>query len=161
MLNNLKIRRASIKDSNTILSFIKKIAKYENLDNEVMTTIEMVEKFLFKKRFAQAIVCEISNQPIAFAVYFYTFSTFTGKPTLYIEDIYVDEEYRHKGVGSKIFKYLVNLAIKKGCGRLELAVLKWNEPAIKFYKKMGGHCLEEWEIFRFSEETLKQIIKDD
>jgi GNAT superfamily N-acetyltransferase len=161
MLNNLKIRHASIKDSNTILSFIKKIAKYENLDNEVIANIDTVEEFIFKKHFAQAIIGEMFNMPIAFAVYFYTFSTFTGKPTLYIEDIYVDEEYRQNGVGSKIFKYLVNLAIKEGCGRLELAVLKWNEPAIKFYKKMGGHCLEEWEIFRFNEETLKQIIKDD
>ena len=161
MLDSLKIRQATIEDSDTILSFIKKIAKYENLDNAVMATVDLIEEFIFKKGFAHTIIGEISHKPIAFAVYFYTYSTFTGKPTLYIEDIYVDEEYRKKSVGSKMFKYLANMAVKKGCGRLELAVLKWNAPAIKFYKKMGGHCLDEWEIFRFSEEALKQIVEDD
>lgn len=157
MVDNLKIRSASIEDSPTILSFIKKIAKYEKLEKEVVATIDTLEEYIFRKKYAQVILCELNNKAIAFAVFFYTFSTFTGKPTLYIEDIYVDEEYRHCGVGSKIFKHLSSLAIKEGCGRLELSVLKWNEHAIKFYKKMGGYVLDEWSIFRFDEEVLKKI----
>lgn len=158
MVDNLKIRCASIEDSSIILSFIKKIAKYEKLEKEVVATINTLEEYIFRKKYAQVILCELNNKTIAFAVFFYTFSTFTGKPSLYIEDIFVDEEYRHCGVGSKIFKHLTNLAIKEGCGRLELSVLKWNEPAVKFYKKMGGYPLDEWSVFRFDEEILRKII---
>jgi GNAT superfamily N-acetyltransferase len=160
MVDNLKIRNASIEDTSTILSFIKKIAKYEKLEKEVVATVCTLEEYIFKRKYAHVILCELNNKAIAFAVFFYTFSTFTGKASLYLEDIYVDEEYRHLGVGSKIFKYLANLAVREGCGRLELSVLKWNEPAIKFYKKMGGYILDEWSVFRFDEEVLKKIIND-
>jgi GNAT superfamily N-acetyltransferase len=160
MINNLIIRDASIDDATTILSFIKKIAEYEKLEKDVSATVGIIQESIFRKNFAQVVIGEVFERAVAFAVFFYTFSTFTGKPSLYIEDIFVDEEYRHRGVGSKIFKHLTSLAIKNGCGRLELSVLKWNEPAIKFYKKMGGYSLDEWSIFRFDEEVLKNIIND-
>jgi GNAT superfamily N-acetyltransferase len=160
MINNLIIRDASIDDAPTILLFIKKIAKYEKLEKEVVATVGILKEYIYRRKYAHVILCELNNKTIAFAVFFYTFSTFTGKPSLYIEDIFVDEEYRHRGVGSKIFKHLTGLAIKNGCGRLELSVLKWNEPAIEFYNKMGGYILDEWNVFRFDEEVLKKINND-
>jgi GNAT superfamily N-acetyltransferase len=160
MLDNLRIRSAKIEDISTIYNFIKKIAHYEHLEGEVKITEKSLKESLFDKKYANALLCEVNKKPVAFVVFFYTFSTFTGKPTLYIEDIYVDEAYRRFGIGSKLFKYLSKLAKQENCGRIELSVLKWNKPAIAFYNKLGGQPLEEWCVYRFEEEVFINLCNE-
>lgn len=157
---NIKIIKAEEKDIPLILSFIKEIAEYEKLSDEVIATEESLRQSLFSNNpNAEVIFAYLDNIPIAYAVYFYNFSTFLGKKGLYLEDIFVKPEFRSNGIGKKLFLYLVELAVKNNCGRFEWAVLNWNESAIQFYKKFGAEPLTEWTTFRLTENKMKEILE--
>lgn len=155
-MNKIEIREANVEDTETILRFITELATYEKLESEVKTSISDIESSLFSQEStAHAIICEVSGEPIGFAVFFYNYSTWLGKNGLYLEDLYVSPEYRSIGAGKAILKYLAQLAVSKKCGRFEWCVLDWNEPAIEFYKSIGAKPQNEWVIYRLTGDELK------
>ena len=155
---NLDIRPATAGQVPLIMNFIKEMAEYEKLTHELVTDEDILRENLFgKNRSAEAVIGYYKEKPVGYAMFFYNFSSFTGKPGLYIEDIYVKTEHRGKGFGRALLLYLARLARDKKCARMEWAVLTWNEPAINFYKKMGAVSMDEWRIFRLSGESLKKL----
>ena len=129
----IEIREATIEDSSLILKFVKELAKFERAASEVTATIKDIQRSIFGvDSTVHALICSMNNEPIGFAAYFYNYSTWKGKNGLYLEDIYITPEYRSKGAGKKLLKYLAKIAVSKDCGRFELSVLDWNESAIKF-----------------------------
>lgn len=158
--DKLVLKQASPEDVPLILSFIKEIADYEKLSHEVVATEETLHKSLFGKNAnTEVIIAYYENKPAGYAVFFHNFSTFIGKNGLYLEDIYVKPELRGEGIGGKIFNHLVKLAVERNCGRMEWSVLNWNTPAINFYKKLGAEPMEEWTVYRLTEEKLKALIQ--
>jgi GNAT superfamily N-acetyltransferase len=155
---NLDIRPATAGQVRLIMNFIKEMAEYEKLTHELVTDEDILRENLFgKNRSAEAVIGYYKEKPVGYAMFFYNFSSFTGKPGLYIEDIYVKTEHRGKGFGRALLLYLARLARDKKCARMEWAVLTWNEPAINFYKKIGAVSMDEWRIFRLSGESLKKL----
>lgn len=154
------IRKAEDRDIPLILSFIKMIAEYEKLSAEVIATEEDIRNSVFSTNSnVKIIFAYYKDVPVAYAVYFYNFSTFIGRRGLYLEDIFVIPEYRKEGIGQEVFKYLVKEAVKNNCGRMEWSVLNWNEPAIKFYEKIGAVPLKEWTVFRLTEDKFENFVK--
>ncbi|WP_246335914.1 GNAT family N-acetyltransferase [Vibrio marinisediminis] len=152
----MEIREAKVEDAQTILKFINELATYEKLESEVKASVRDIEISLFSpESSASAVICEVNNEPIGFAVYFYNYSTWLGKNGLYLEDLYVSLEYRNIGAGKAILKYLAKLAVAKNCGRFEWCVLDWNEPAIEFYKSIGARPQDEWIIYRLTGDALE------
>ncbi len=162
IIESLQIRKAQKSDVPLILHFIKELADYEKLLHEVTATVELLEANLFgEKSVAEVVIASFENKDVGFALYFHNFSTFVGKAGIYLEDLYVSYEYRGKGFGKSLLKYLANLAIERDCGRLEWWVLDWNESAIKFYKSLGAKPLDEWTVFRVTGEDLVKLANDD
>ena len=158
-MKNFKIKIAEIEDCDTILQFIKKLAEYENLSHEVTATKESLEISLFKNRDAEALLAYYNDLPVGFAIYFHNFSTFLGKKGLYLEDLFVLPEYRGKGIGKQMLKHLSKLALERDCGRFEWAVLDWNDPALKFYEKLGADFKKEWIITRLTGDALIKLAE--
>ncbi|MCK9209864.1 MAG: GNAT family N-acetyltransferase [Ignavibacteriaceae bacterium] len=159
MNSELIIKQAEKKDLPLLISFIKKIAEYEKLTHEVVATEEILRESLFgKKPSAEVVFGYLENEPVAYAVYFYNFSTFIGKKGLYLEDLFVLPELRGKGVGKKMLLYLFQKALDEKCGRMEWAVLDWNESAINFYKSLGAKAMDEWTIFRMDEAAINKVL---
>ena len=157
-MKKLIIRNAQKDDVPIILSFIKKLAEYEKLSYEVTATNEILEESLFAPNTnAFCIIGYLDNKPVAFAIYFFNYSTFLGKKGLYLEDLFVLPEHRNNGVGEKMLKYLANIALKNNCGRFEFAVLDWNEPAIRFYKNLGAEFKNEWTTTRIDGKALEKL----
>lgn len=154
-----KLRFADEKDVGLILSFIKELAQYENMLNEVLTTEEDLRESLFEKKAAEVIIGEYDCNPVCFALFFHNFSTFLGKPGIYLEDLFVKPEMRGKGLGKIILSYLAKLAIERKCKRLEWWCLDWNEPSIRFYKKMGAVPMDEWTVYRVSDNALSELAE--
>ncbi len=155
----LRLRPAEEGDLETVLNFIRDLAAYEKLSREVSADVETLRRSLFGKRpAAEVLLAEISGQAVGFAVYFHNFSTFTGRAGLYLEDIFVRPDRRGEGVGLALFRHLARLALDRGCSRLELSALDWNEPAIRFYKGLGAAAMDEWTVYRFTPEELKKIV---
>jgi GNAT superfamily N-acetyltransferase len=162
IIGGLEIRKAQKSDVPLILHFIKELAIYEKLLHEVTATVELLEKNLFgEKSVAEVVIASFENKDVGFALYFHNFSTFVGKSGIYLEDLYVSHEYRGKGFGKILLKYLANLAIERDCGRLEWWVLDWNESAIKFYKNLGAKPMDEWTVFRVTGEDLVELASGD
>lgn len=158
MRRDIRIERARETDVPVVLAFIKALAKFEKLQASVQVTEGRLRNSLFGERpSAQAIVAYEEDNPIAFAVYFFNFSTFEGLPGLYLEDIYVRPAFRGKGIGRQLFSFLANLALESGCSRIELSVLDWNEQAISFYQSLGAKPLDGWTVFRLSSEALNNL----
>jgi len=159
MKNEIIIKPATKEDVPLILSFIKKIAEYEKLLHEVTATEEILRESLFgNKPSAEVIFAYADTKPVAYAIYFYNFSTFIGKKGLYLEDLFVLPEFRGEGIGKKMLLYLINKAAKENCGRMEWAVLDWNESAINFYKSLGAKPMDEWTIFRMDESAIQKVL---
>ena len=157
---DLKIRRAEEEDVPVLLQFIKKLALYERLSDAVTATEEILRRNLFgEKNVAEAILAEYQGVVAGFAVYFYNFSTFEGKPGIFIEDLYVDERYRRQGLGLAMFMHVAGLAKEQECGRLEWSVLNWNEPAIRFYENLGAQPLSDWTTYRLTGQALGKITE--
>ncbi|MDO5850566.1 MAG: GNAT family N-acetyltransferase [Methanobacteriaceae archaeon] len=156
----LSFRYAKEEDSELILYFIKEIAKYENMLDEVDATVELIKKNVFENKIAEVLFIQEDNKEVGFALFFHNFSTFTGKAGLYLEDIFIKEEYRHKGYGKATLKKLAKIAIERDCGRFEWVCLDWNEPSIQFYTSLGANAMDEWTIYRLSGEALKKLAED-
>lgn len=153
----LKIRQAIETDVSTLLSLIKELADYEKLSDQVVATEASLKQSLFEMKTAEALVLEVDSVPIGFALYFYNFSTFLGKAGLYLEDLYIQPNYRHQGYGKQAFKYLAKYALERGCGRMEWSVLDWNEPSIDFYKSLGAQAMDDWTTYRLTEDELNTL----
>lgn len=155
---DFEIRTATKSDVPLILSFIEKLAAYERLSHEAVATEELLRRTLFgTRRTAEVAIGYAGGQAVGFVLFFHNYSTFLGRPGLYIEDLYVDEVYRRRGFGRALFLYVARLAKERQCGRLEWAVLDWNEPAIQFYKKLGAVPMNDWTVFRVTRETLDEL----
>jgi GNAT superfamily N-acetyltransferase len=157
-IDDFIIRRAEKEDVPLVLDFINKLADYERLSHEVVATEGELEKYLFgEEKVAEVVIGYYQDVPVGFALYFYNFSTFLGKPGIYLEDLFVLEEQRGKGFGKALLTYLAKLAVEKDCGRLEWAVLDWNEPSIEFYKSLGAKMMDEWIVNRLTGDTLLKL----
>jgi GNAT superfamily N-acetyltransferase len=154
---SLIIRDAEPKDTATVLRLVRALAIYERLEHEVVATEALLHDALFVSKKANAFLCEIDGKTVGFALWFFTFSTFLARPGLYLEDLYVEPEYRGQGIGQAVFKHLAKRAVAENCGRFEWAVLNWNEPAIKFYERMGSVPMSEWHVRRLTGESLKAL----
>ena len=159
-VNDFKIRFAEENDTKLILDFIKELADYEKLLNEVVATEEILYDSLFVQKRAEVIICEYEEKPIGFALFFHNFSTFLGKSGIYLEDLYVKPEMRGKGLGKIILSFLGKLAVERNCGRLEWWCIDWNEPSIKFYKEMGAKPMDEWTVYRVDDVALRNLANE-
>lgn len=151
---DISIRNATEKDVEIIFDFICELAIYEKLRSDVTATPEILMESLFVKRQAEVIIAEEGGIALGFALYFHNFSTFKGRACLYLEDIFVKEEHRGRGIGKILFKRLAQIAVERGCERFDWAVLDWNQPSIEFYKGLGATPMYEWTVFRLTGEAL-------
>jgi len=157
---NFTIRPATIVDAPIILQLIRDLATYERAQNEVAATEEQLLAVLFGERpVAEVLLAFEDEMPIGFAVFFHNFSTWLGRPGLYLEDLFVKPEARGKGYGRALLIHLAKIARDRGCGRMEWAVLDWNEPAIQFYKKIGAVPMKEWRIFRMTSDGIAKLAE--
>ena len=153
------IRFAKPDDVSLVLELIRELAVYEKMLDEVVATEESLNTYLFEKDMVEVIIGEYENEPVAFALFFPNFSTFLGKPGLYLEDFYVKPNMRGRGFGKKIFSFLANLTKERNYGRLEWVCLDWNEPSISFYKKMGAVSMDDWTTYRMQGKALEELAK--
>ncbi len=151
------IRPTREEDCPLILSFIKELAEYEKMGDLVEATAETLRHSLFERGAARCVIGELEGEPVGFALYFYNFSTFVGKPGLYLEDLFVRPAHRGLGLGKLLLQYLANLAREEDCGRMEWFCLDWNAPSIAFYKKMGARPLDDWTVFRLDAQSLEGL----
>ena len=164
-MDNFNIRNARPQDCPVIAELIRGLTHYEKLDDQCQVTPELLEKCLFgDKPECYAVVGWLTGKngtekPVSFALYFYNFSTFLARKGLYLEDIFVLPEYRHRGIGKKMMNYLAAKAVADGCGRFEWSVLDWNQPAIDFYESIGATVMQEWRICRLTGEKLEQFAQ--
>ena len=156
-LKNFVIRFANEDDLSLILYFIKQLADYEKRSHEVVATEADIKDNLFVHKFAEVIISEYKGKPVGFALFFHNFSTFLGKPGIYIEDLYVNPEMRGRGIGTLMLSFLAKLTLERKCSRLEWTVLNWNEPSIRFYRKLGAKPKDEWILYKISGEELKNL----
>lgn len=156
-----RIRFATEEDVPLILAFVRELAEYERLAHEVVATEESLRDSLFgERRVAEVLLGYVEDEPAAFALFFHNFSTFLGKPGIYLEDLYVRPEHRGSGIGRAMLAHLARLAVQRGCGRLEWWVLDWNNPAIGFYRKLGAASMDDWTVYRLTGEPLERLAGD-
>jgi GNAT superfamily N-acetyltransferase len=154
----IEIRPASEADTPLIHTFIRELADFERLLEEAPVTEELLRRNLFgPDPHAEVLIANWNGEPAGFALFFYNFSTFLGKPGIYLEDLFVRERLRGKGIGKALMEHLARLAVARGCGRLEWAALNWNEQAIGFYKKLGAVPMNEWTVFRLTGRELESF----
>jgi GNAT superfamily N-acetyltransferase len=159
---NFRIRPARVEDVPIILQLIRDLATYERAPDEVIATEEQLLDVLFgEKPTAEVLLAFEAESAVGFAVYFYNFSTWLGRPGLYLEDLFVKPEKRGKGYGRALLVELAKIARDRGCGRMEWAVLDWNEPAIKFYRSLGATPMHEWTVFRLTHDEIARLAKSE
>ncbi len=155
---DLTLSRAVQADIPIILQFIAKLAEYEHLSGEMKATDADLHKYLFgPSPAAEVVLAKIGANPVGFALYFTTFSTFLGRPGIWVEDLFVLSEFRHRGIGRALLRHVAAVAVERNCGRLEWSVLDWNEPAIQLYRKLGAVALSDWTIQRLTGEALLRL----
>lgn len=158
--NDITIAPATQEDVPIILSLVKELAEYERLSHTVTATEELLFCALFgEKPVAEAVVASDGGKPVGFALFFHNFSTFVGKPGIYLEDVYVKPEARGKGVGKALLRHVARIARERDCGRFEWTVLEWNKPAIAFYQQQGASVLEDWRVCRVTGEALTRLAE--
>ncbi|MEH6579423.1 MAG: GNAT family N-acetyltransferase [Amphritea sp.] len=154
----IDIREATVDDSALILKFVTELAAYEKAEHQVVATKADIEKSLFgANSTTQAVICNVDNVPVGYAVYFFNYSTWLGKHGLYLEDLYVSPDYRSVGAGKALLKHLAKIAYARQCGRFEWSVLDWNEPAIQFYQSIGAKPQAEWVGYRLAGKALEEF----
>jgi len=154
-----EIRFANENDLALILDFIKQLAAYEKMLDEVVATEELLREWLFVRKVAEVIFIMEDDVEVGFALFFHNFSTFLGKAGIYLEDLFVKPEYRGKGYGTALIKELASIAVERGCGRLEWSCLDWNRPSIDFYLSLGAEPMDEWTVYRVTGDTLINLAK--
>ena len=152
-----RIVPAAERDVPLLLTLIKALADYEKLSHAVVATEATLYDSLFVKKAAEAVIGYVGDEPVGFALFFQTFSTFLGVPGMYLEDIFVEPRWRRHGYGRALLTHLAAVAVERGYGRLEWSVLDWNEPSIAFYKALGARPMDEWTVFRLTGESLKNL----
>lgn len=160
MPENIGFRAARREDAELILSFIRGLARYEKLEAEVTATAALLEEWIFDKGRAEVVFALVDGREAGFALFFHNFSTFLGRAGIYLEDLYVLPEYRGRGCGKGLLKYLARLAVERGCGRLEWSCLDWNRPSIDFYLSLGAVPMEEWTAYRVTGDTLRALAEE-
>jgi GNAT superfamily N-acetyltransferase len=154
------IRPAAADDTPTIFRLIRQLAEYAKLSQEVVLEERQLHEHLFGPRpWAEALLAEDAGQVVGFALFFHNYSTFAGKPGLYLEDLFVEPAHRGKGHGKALFQAVAQLAVERGCGRMEWSVLDWNEPAARFYRSLGAKAMDEWTVYRLAGDALAQAAK--
>lgn len=155
---DVQIERATERDVPLVLELIEALAEYEKLSHEVVATEERLRDTLFgPRRSAEAAIAYAGRDAVGFAVWFYNYSTFLARPGVYLEDLFVKPEWRGQGIGRRLLSYVASVAVAASAGRMEWAVLNWNEPAIGFYKRLGARPMDEWTVYRLTGEGLRQL----
>lgn len=152
-------RFAAREDTGLILQFIRELADYEKMLDQVVADEELLAQELFDKRHAEVLFALVDGQEVGFALFFHNFSTFLGRSGIYLEDLYVRPEHRGKGCGKGLLRKLAQLALERGCGRLEWACLNWNKPSIDFYLSTGAQPMDEWKVYRLTGESLARMAQ--
>ncbi|MGH6828962.1 MAG: GNAT family N-acetyltransferase [Rhizomicrobium sp.] len=156
----LTLRDAAPADAEEIVGLIRELAAFERLAHECVVDAALLDRFLFEERRAHALIAQWEGTTAGFALYFYNFSTFLGRPGLYLEDIFVRPPFRRNGIAKAVFRFLAKKAIDQGCGRMEWAVLDWNENAVGFYGRMGAVPMAEWTTQRLTGDALKRLAEE-
>ncbi len=156
----MEFRYAERKDTGLILRFVKALAEYENMLDEVIADEKTLEEWIFDRQKAEVIFALEGDTEVGFALFFHNFSTFLGRAGLYLEDLFVLPEHRGKGYGKAILKKLASIAVERGCGRLEWWCLDWNKPSIDFYLSLGARPMDEWTVYRLTGDTLKKLAEE-
>ncbi|WP_221641567.1 GNAT family N-acetyltransferase [Listeria booriae] len=159
-MGELQFRFAAEGDVPLVLRFIKELAEYEGMLDQVVATEEALHEWLFEKEKAEVLIGEYDGESVGFALFFHNFSTFLGRSGIYLEDLYVQPNVRGKGFGKAFLKRLAEIAVERGCGRLEWWCLDWNKPSIDFYLKMGAEAMEDWTVYRIAGETLTKLANE-
>lgn len=159
MGTDVTFRFAGREDVEVILEFIKALAEYEKMEDEVVATPELLEEWIFDKQKAEVIFAVANGEEVGFALFFHNFSTFLGRSGIHLEDLFVKPEYRGKGYGKALLIKLSQITVERGCGRLEWECLDWNEPSIVFYKSLGAVPMDGWTTYRLTGETLENLSK--
>jgi len=157
---HISLRFAEEKDIATILEFIRGLAEYEHLLDTVEIKEEDLKVYIFEKKLIEVVIGEFDGTPAGFALFFHNFSTFVGKPGIFIEDIFVKPQFRGRGLGKVLFGFLAKIAAERNCGRLEWSCLDWNKPSIEFYKKQGARPLDEWTTYRITGDGIKKLAEE-
>ena len=152
-----RFRFATEKDCRLILKFIRSLAKYEKMEDDVVATEALLREWLFEKKKAEVVFVMDGEKEVGFALFFHNFSTFLGRAGIYLEDLYVRPAYRGKGYGKALLRELAHITVIRGCGRLEWACLDWNQPSINFYKSLGAVPMDEWTVYRATGDTLLEL----
>lgn len=159
MKNKLTFRYAQRSDAPLILQFIRELADYEKMSDEVVADEETLEEWIFDKGKAEVLFAVVDEKEIGFALFFHNFSTFLGRAGIYLEDLFVRPEHRGKGYGKAILKQLASIAVERKCGRLEWSCLDWNQPSIDFYRSLGAEPMSDWTVYRMTGDTLNNLAE--
>lgn len=153
----MDIRFAEDMDIPVILGFVRELADYEHLLEEVVATEQLLREWLFERRTAEVLLAEEEGKTVGFALFFHNFSTFLGRGGIYLEDLYVQPEFRGHGIGKALLNRLARIAVERGCGRLEWSCLDWNRPSIDFYLSMGAQPMSDWTVYRITGQRLREM----
>ena len=158
-MNPTELRFATEKDTALILQFIKDLAEYERMTDQVVANENLLREWLFEKKIAEVLFAVENGVEVGFALFFHNFSTFLGRAGIYLEDLYVKPEYRGRGHGKALIRELAKITVDRGCGRLEWCCLDWNQPSIEFYLSLGAEQMNDWTVYRFSGDSLNELAK--
>jgi len=158
-MNHTQFRFAEENDTGLILGFIKDLAEYEKMSDQVTADEALLREWIFEKKKAEVIFALEDGREVGFALFFHNFSTFLGKAGIYLEDLYVKPEYRGHGHGKGLIRELARIAVERGCGRLEWSCLDWNKPSIDFYLSLGAMPMNEWTVYRFAGDSLRELAE--
>lgn len=158
-MSKLTFRYANREDTGLVLQFIKELAEYEKMSNEVVADEKTLEEWIFDKQKAEVFFALEDGKEVGFAIYFYNFSSFLGRAGIYLEDIFIRPEYRRKGYGKAMLRKLASIAVERGCGRLEWSCLDWNKPSIDFYLSLGAIPMSDWTVYRITGDTLTSLAE--
>ena len=157
---DLSLRFATEEDIPTILDFVKQLALYEEMPDQVVATEDLLREWIFDKGKAEVLIGSVDGQDAGFALFFHNFSTWLGRAGIYLEDLFVMPEFRGLGLGKALLRRLAVIAVERGCGRLEWSCLDWNQPSIDFYLSLGAEPLEGWTMYRVSGDTLEALAQE-
>ena len=155
----MNFRYAERKDAALILQFIRELAEYERMEDQVIATPELLDEWLFDRKKAEVIFAMDGDAEVGFALFFHNFSTFLGRAGIYLEDLYVKPSHRGRGYGKGLLRELARIALERDCGRLEWACLNWNQPSIDFYLSLGAEPMKDWTVYRLTGDTLRNLAK--